>query len=506
MAKDAAKKRFFPLWQVNLFFFFLLIGVAILSFFLHLRQVERSFLKHAKKDALVIASMVSINTEIGYLSQKILEDVLSHFLANTASFLDYLEGVEPFSYDELRAFVEENHLAGLVLKRKYGPTVIAPQSWFVPEMQQRLRRKTLVYWEPDNIFLFKASNLNSVSEIIIGVRVEGISDLRREVSLKSIFQRLKQLPIILYVKMAPEYRTKTNVEFLGNVIEAEVPFRNQTLIVGLEAKVLQKIKKKLRTHFFLVLAFLLSFGSTLTYVFYKVQEGYIARIRDYERVLSLKREEAAIGRAAASIAHEIRNPLNTMSIALQRLLLEAHNLSPEHRHLLSLILDSVKRTNKTVETLLNYARLPQKFPKERVNLAEIVQDLWSIYQPEFEKKKVLTERKIQEVYISGHRELLLQALENLFRNALEAVNEGGKFKIALFSLKRHCILRLANTGKIPPSHMLDRLFEPYVTLKTRGTGLGLALVRRVILAHGGQIQAYIQDHFFVIEIKLPEED
>lgn len=505
MSNGAARKQVFPLWQLNLLFFFLLVGMAVFSFFLHLRQVERIFLKHAKRDALLVANVVSINTEIGYLSQKILEDVLSHFLSNTASFLDYLETIEPFSYEELLAFVEENHLAGLVLKRTYGPPLVAPKGWFTKEMEKRLRRKPLIYWEKDNLFLYRARKLKTVSEIILAVRVEGIADLRKEVSLESIFQKLAQLPVILYVRLDPQCRTKTTVNFEGDVIQVNVPFRHQTLVVGLEAKVLKKLKRKLRTHFILVLSFLLCFGGTLTYLFYRVQEGYIARIREYERDLSLKREEAAIGRAAASIAHEIRNPLNTMSIALQRLLFEAKGLSPEHRHLIRLVLESVKRTNKTVEALLNYARLPQEFPKERLNLTQLVKDLLSIYQKEFEKKKARVQVSLEEAFVLGNRELLLQALENLFRNALEAIDPGGIFEVSLRVTKRHCILRLANTGDLPPPHMLDRLFEPYVTLKTRGTGLGLALVRRVILAHGGQIKAQIENDMFVIEIILPKE-
>ncbi|WP_242445596.1 histidine kinase dimerization/phospho-acceptor domain-containing protein [Chromatium okenii] len=93
----------------------------------------------------------------------------------------------------------------------------------------------------------------------------------------------------------------------------------------------------------------------------------------YERRLSRQREEAGLGRAAAAIAHEIRNPLNAMAMGLQRLQLEADELLPAHRRLLDIVFAAVGRTNSTVTGLLDYAR-PLHPRRERLALDALVSE------------------------------------------------------------------------------------------------------------------------------------
>ncbi|NPA49582.1 MAG: GHKL domain-containing protein [Thermodesulfobacteria bacterium] len=497
-------KKEFPLWQINLLFFALLLLVFNLSFFLHLKQIEKTFLKHSKDDALLVANIISLTTEVGYLSQKVLENTLSHFLGNISSFIDYLNSIEPFTYQELEAFLEENNLYGLVLKSQ-NSEIVVPEGWFDAEMAAKLSQASLLYLDDQDLFLFrKTENLKSLSEIIIAVRVENIAALKRSLSFEHLFEKLAQLPTILYVYLESDPVEDIVVQFKRQDVEVVLPFRGSALVVGLDAKRFIELKNRLRVHFFFILLFLLSFGALITFLFYRVQCEYVKRIKQYERDLSLRREEATLGRAAASIAHEIRNPLNTMSIALQRLLLEAP-LSSEHRRLVELVLSSIRRTNNTVSSLLKYAKIPLNFDRSPLLLSQVIEDLLSLYQKEFQKLNISLDLHLdKELAIKGNKEFLFLALENLFRNALEAIDYGGTLKISLYRRDKKVYLVIANTGELPPPDAIDRIFEPYFTLKTQGTGLGLALVRKIVLAHGGKITAFVKDGMFHIEMVFEE--
>ncbi len=492
------------MWMLNLLFFGGLLVLVNSLFVWHLRRTEELFLKHARKDALLIARMVSLNTETGYLADQILRHLLEHFLKNLGKFLDYLELVEPFSYDELMAFVEENHLYGLSLKRFSGPPLLAPKNWSAAIPSEDLEAAPpLVYFSDQDLFVYRLTDLKCCQEIVLVVRVKNLKNLYRKVSLTYVLGNITRLPGILYLKEEKQTCSEMSVTEKKEAVEIKVPFEARCLIVGLDNTPLQTAKRRLWQQYFLLNAFLIPLGGLLGYLFYRLQRFYLRRFEAYERGLSLRREEAALGRAAAIIAHEIKNPLNSMAIALQRLLLEGENLNAEQKQLLKLVSDSIKRTNHTVKNLLNYARLPQEIARQPVRLDKPARELLALFAPELLRKKVRLETHIEEVEIPGDTHLLSQMLENLLKNALEALEFEGFLRISLKMEGKEAVLKLVNSGEIPQEEDLKRIFEPYVTFKTRGTGLGLAIVRKIVKAHGGRIKARIRNGLFEIEIRLP---
>ena len=113
-------------------------------------------------------------------------------------------------------------------------------------------------------------------------------------------------------------------------------------------------------------------------ILYRYQSNHLNEVKEFERRLSAERENASLGRAAAAIAHEIRNPLNTLGMGLQRLQLEGSEIAADHQRLIHLMLAAVGRANSSVQGLLKYAR-PRKPEKKPVRLDLIADNILQFY-------------------------------------------------------------------------------------------------------------------------------
>ena len=245
-------------------------------------------------------------------------------------------------------------------------------------------------------------------------------------------------------------------------------------------------------------------GFTVGCVIALMRNTIETRTRQYERQLSKEREDAVLGRAAAAIAHEVRNPLNAIAMGLQRLQIEAEDLGSEHRQLLSLMLDSVQRANGIVADLLQYSR-PQRPHKEPFCLARTLEDMLTLYKPLCtDLGIVVRERILFREPALGDADLLKQVMENLLRNAIEAQPCGGFLEVELRGEEREVVLAVRNGGFSLPRDEAVRIFEPYFTTKAQGTGLGMPIALRIVRAHGGHmdVQTNGNDHV-KISVRLP---
>ncbi len=209
-----------------------------------------------------------------------------------------------------------------------------------------------------------------------------------------------------------------------------------------------------------------------------------------EREQALIRSErlAAVGKIAAQITHEVRNPLS--SIGLNAEMLE-EELTGEAQKLARAIVKEVDRLTEITEEYLRFARLPR--PKlEREDLRELVTSLLVFMKPELESRKIELDVDFPPLpQVAADEHQLRQALLNLLRNAAEAMRAGGKLRVAARALPsdagRFVELRISDTGQgIAPEH-LAKIFDPFFSTKEGGTGLGLALTQQIIVEHGGAI-------------------
>jgi len=199
---------------------------------------------------------------------------------------------------------------------------------------------------------------------------------------------------------------------------------------------------------------------------------------------------AAIGRLAAGIAHEIRNPLASVSGSLE-LLQSAPDASEEDRRLMQIALREVERLNGLVANLLSYAR-PRPPQPMIFDLTELVQELLTVAarDPAFDKVRMLGPEPLERQAVTADPNQLRQVLWNLLRNAAEAMPEGGSLRVELGREDTEPAgtwIRISDSGRGMDEETRAQIFEPFFTTKDKGTGLGLATVFRIVQDHDGHI-------------------
>ncbi|MEZ4271456.1 MAG: ATP-binding protein [Myxococcota bacterium] len=211
-------------------------------------------------------------------------------------------------------------------------------------------------------------------------------------------------------------------------------------------------------------------------------------VRALESALQAKARLASLGEIAAGMAHEIRNPLASISGSIELLMRSEH--APDARaKLQQIVLREIERLNRLVEDFLIYAR-PSQPELVETDLATLVEDLVEVLRGDRRWEDLRIEVHYSE-RVCGRVDpaQVRQMLWNLVRNAVEASPKQGVVKIHLSVDDGMLKFEVVDEGQgIAPS-IREHLFEPFRTTKTRGTGLGLAVVHRIVQAHNGMINA-----------------
>lgn len=214
----------------------------------------------------------------------------------------------------------------------------------------------------------------------------------------------------------------------------------------------------------------------------------VTQIREIEEVLKNQEKLAAVGKLAAGIAHEIRNPLASISGSVQLLSLQAGN--EEDKKLFNIVIRETDRLNLLISEFLDYAK-PLPKPTQRMNLTALLGEVLDFVR--FNKKlraDVLQERLWDgEVYILGFKDKLKQAFLNIIINAYQAMEktESPRLTVQVERQDAVIILRIRDSGSGMGEETRRRIFEPFYTTKTQGTGLGLAVTHQILESHGASI-------------------
>jgi two-component system, NtrC family, sensor kinase len=199
---------------------------------------------------------------------------------------------------------------------------------------------------------------------------------------------------------------------------------------------------------------------------------------------------AAIGKMAAHVTHEIRNPLSAIGLNVE-LLEEELAEQGEAKALLTAIAREVGRLENLSEEYLRLARLPSPRMEEG-NVATLVTDVVQFTKKEMERANCTVvvapsgERVPSAMYDESQ---IRQALLNLLRNAREAMQDGGTIDVSVRALGMSVVIQIEDRGSGIPDEIRTRVFDPFFSTKGEGTGLGLAITRRIVEAHGGTITA-----------------
>lgn len=196
---------------------------------------------------------------------------------------------------------------------------------------------------------------------------------------------------------------------------------------------------------------------------------------------------------AGALAHEIKNPLNTMRINLQ-LLEEEWDQSDESsitktRKRLGTLNNEIDRLEEILNDFLRFARLPQP-TFEKNNIAILVNELLDFTEPEAQQLNINIKRDINpdlpEIYLDSGQ--IKQALLNLILNAYQSMSSGGELTVKVYKTDSHVSIDVTDTGEGIPTERIGKLFNLFYSTKENGTGLGLSITKRIMDMHNGEIR------------------
>jgi len=224
--------------------------------------------------------------------------------------------------------------------------------------------------------------------------------------------------------------------------------------------------------------------------------GWVILLRDLTEIEHLKKEMArsqrlaSIGRLAAGVAHEIRNPLSSIK-GFATYFKERYRQVPEDKNTAEIMIQEVERLNRVISQLLEFAR-PMTIQKRSTSLDDTIRKSLKMIEGDAHTKGIEVRWKedpdTKDVFIDPDR--IKQVLLNLYLNAIEAMEDGGLLSVEVVREedKKHFQIRVSDTGKGIKKEDLPHLFDPYFTTRSSGTGLGLAIVHNIIESHGGEVR------------------
>jgi len=224
--------------------------------------------------------------------------------------------------------------------------------------------------------------------------------------------------------------------------------------------------------------------------------GYLFLFRDLTQIKELKKQVetnkrlAAIGKLAAGVAHEIRNPLSSIK-GFATYFGKRYEKNATDRETAGIMVKEVERINRSITQLLEFAK-PMIVEKKQVNVDQMIRHSLKLVDHDLEQKKINAtihmDTKKQVIYTDGDR--MNQVLLNLYINAIAALGENGRLEIGVQDAPKadQIEIRIRDNGEGIDDEALDLIFDPYFTTRPTGTGLGLSIVHRIVENLGGQIR------------------
>jgi len=288
--------------------------------------------------------------------------------------------------------------------------------------------------------------------------------------------------------------------------------------LGMSLKEINPIIEQARRTTLLTIFILLTLGMISIFIIFRLQGRHFKKMRELENQIRLQEELSAMGQLAAGVAHEIKNPLNAISLVVQRLQQEFHPPNPEERkeydRFTGIVRNEISRVNRIIADFLMVAK-PLEMRLEDCSVIEIINYVLEVLGEEFRRKNIRTIPEWEDPLplVRSDRFQLTQVFINILNNAQEAMPEdGGEIHLQIRVLRNSGTgvrsekrsgmkltspylestgdfleIGVIDSGKGIPPDELKRIFAHYYTTKEKGVGLGLAITQKIISAHGGTL-------------------
>ncbi len=234
----------------------------------------------------------------------------------------------------------------------------------------------------------------------------------------------------------------------------------------------------------------------------------LREIRDLQEKVHRSERLASLGRLAAGVAHEIRNPLSSIK-GFAQYFVKRFSGQPEEQGYASVMVREVDRLNRVITDLLDFAG-PKEPHREPHSLEAVVEQSLKLLTPDLEARKVAVVKDYEPGLpaVSVDRDRISQVFINILLNSLESMEAGGEIRLRLHRSGPPPAVEvsIADTGAGIPEGDLEKVFEPFFSRKKKGTGLGLAIVHQIVESHRGDIRVESQPRKgTTFRIRLPLE-
>ncbi|MEA1970682.1 MAG: ATP-binding protein [Thermodesulfobacteriota bacterium] len=296
-----------------------------------------------------------------------------------------------------------------------------------------------------------------------------------------------------------EKASRKMISGASGLLEITVPIRLDEKIVGfarlgLNRDSSDRILKENRNRMIVSMIFIMAIGILSMFALYRSQKRYSLRMEEMGRRLRQAEKLSALGQLAAGVAHEIRNPLNAISMASQRIRRE---YSPEEKekkkgfqYITGIISEEIKRLNRIVEEFVIFSR-SRRLEFKNHSVTYVLERIASLIREEANLRKIdikTTWKDNNSFVIPMDVDKLRQAFYNIFKNAMEAIPGMGTITISVEPGGKDIIsVKISDTGCGLTSEEIDHIFDPEYTTKEKGLGLGLSLAHEIVRGHGGEI-------------------
>jgi signal transduction histidine kinase len=283
-----------------------------------------------------------------------------------------------------------------------------------------------------------------------------------------------------------------------------------TARVGIETHETDRLLMENRRHIFLWAGLMVVIGLIAMGALYQTQNRHIAGLQAMQERLHHAERLSSLGKLGAGVAHEIRNPLNAISMAAQRL---QRDFAPEEEgkkesfdRITHIVRDEIRRLNGIVEDFLSLSR-SNRMDFRRQPIVDLLERIVFLAREEAQARGVPIEKQwsTPAPLIAMDAGKMEQAILNIVRNAMESVSGEGCVTISCEKGRKNWTsIKIKDSGAGIPAGEEKRIFDPFYTTKENGVGLGLAIAHEIILAHGGEIRVTsAEGKGTTVEILLP---
>ncbi|MCK9364253.1 MAG: ATP-binding protein [Syntrophales bacterium] len=284
------------------------------------------------------------------------------------------------------------------------------------------------------------------------------------------------------------------------------------IILGLDRGNTDKILMENRRNVYLFLVFVIAITLLSLWLLYHNQNRHLGRVVEMTRQLEKAERLSSLGMLAAGVAHEIRNPLNAISMASQRLKREFPpselGKKEEFDTITTVIRDEIRRLNGIIEEFLTFSKSRRLELRESA-VQDVLRKIVNLVSAEASAKgvSIRTDWPEEPIVIPMDMDKLQQALLNFVKNAVESISGAGDVTLAILNEEKGLVnIIITDTGCGLTPEEVERIFNPEYTTKEKGLGLGLSLAHEIIRGHGGEIRVKSQKgEGTVFEIFMPTE-